>query len=245
MHGEEVGFGNDLIEREQLDTHLLGPVLGDERIVRTQSHPERLGTIAHELADPAQADDAEGLVGEFDAFPTAALPPALHQRGMRLGHVACRSHQQRHGVLGGGDDVALRSVDHHHAAGGCRLDVDVVEADTCATDHHQFGTGSEHVVGDVGCRADDQGVSARDRQQQFVGREPELHVDLVPVGAEAVEASFGDLFGDQDASHRLCAYRNRQATSTTFDEPFTAGEYLLVGDVGIVHASDRVETGRL
>ena len=33
-------------------------------------------------------------------------------------------------------------------------------------------------------------------------RQVELHVDLVPGCAQAVEASVGDLFGDQDARHR-------------------------------------------
>ena len=32
--------------------------------------------------------------------------------------------------------------------------------------------------------------------------EIELDVDLVAGGAQPVEAAFGDLFGDQDASHR-------------------------------------------
>ena len=32
--------------------------------------------------------------------------------------------------------------------------------------------------------------------------EIELHIDLVAGRAEAIEATFGDFFGDKDASHR-------------------------------------------
>ena len=129
VDGEEVGLGDDLVEAEQLDAHLLGPILGHERVVRHEAHPEALGAVGDELADAAEADDAERLVGQFDAFPAAALPATRDERGVGLGHVAGRREQQRHRVLGGGDDVALRGVDDHHAARGGRRDVDVVEAD--------------------------------------------------------------------------------------------------------------------
>ena len=38
--------------------------------------------------------------------------------------------------------------------------------------------------------------------EQLGRRQVEADVDLVAGGAEAVEAALGDLFGDQDASHR-------------------------------------------
>ena len=41
-----------------------------------------------------------------------------------------------------------------------------------------------------------------DHLEQIGRRQVELDVDVVAGGAEAVEAAFGDLFGDQDASHR-------------------------------------------
>ena len=110
----------DLVEAEQLDAHLLGAVLGHERVVRHEAHAEALGPVGDQLADAAEADDAERLVGEFDALPAAALPATVDERGVGLRHVAGRRQQQRHRVLGGRDDVALRGVDHHHAAAGGR-----------------------------------------------------------------------------------------------------------------------------
>ena len=150
MDREEVGLGDDLVEAEQLDAHLLGPILGDERVVRHEAHPEALGPVGDELADAAEADDAERLVGQLDAFPAAPLPATGHERGVGLGHVARRGQQQRHRVLGGGDDVALRGVDDHHATLGGGGDVDVVEPDAGAADDHQVGSGGEHLVGHLG-----------------------------------------------------------------------------------------------
>ena len=72
--------------------------------------------------------------------------PAV-ERGVRLRHVAGLGQQQRHRVLGGGDDVRLRSVDHHHAAGGGCGDVDVVEPDPGAADDDELGAGRQHLGG--------------------------------------------------------------------------------------------------
>ena len=202
MDGEEVGLGDHLVEAEQLDAHLLGPLLRHEGVVRHEAHAEALGPVGDQLADAAETDDAEGLVGEFDALPTAALPATVDEGGMGLRHVAGRGQQQRHRVLGGRNDVALRRVDHHHAAAGGRLDVDVVEADARATDDHQVGAGGQHGVGHVGGRADDQCARARDHLEQIGRRQVEPDVDVVTGGAEAVEAAVGNFFGDQDASHR-------------------------------------------
>ena len=70
-----------------------------------------------------------------------ALPPTGLERGVRLRHVAGLREEQRHRVLGGREDVRLRRVDHHHAAAGGRLDVDVVEADAGPADDDEVGAG--------------------------------------------------------------------------------------------------------
>ena len=57
--------------------------------------------------------------------------------GVGLGDVAGLGEQHRHGVLGGGEDVRLRRVDHHHALGGGGLGVDVVEPDAGPAHHDE------------------------------------------------------------------------------------------------------------
>ena len=106
-------------------------------------------------------------------------------------------------MLGSRDDVALWCVDHHHATLGGGVDVDVVEADPGPPDDHQIGACRQHCVGDIGGRSDDQRVRPVHRREKFVGRQTELHVDVVAEGTEAIEAPVGDFFGDQDASHGL------------------------------------------
>ena len=103
---------------------------------------------------------AEGLVGQFDALPPRPFPATGGQRRVGLGNVASLGQQQRHRVFGGGDDVALRGIDDHHATSGCRFDIDIVEADSGATDDKQSVGVLENLGRDLGCRTNDQGLCA-------------------------------------------------------------------------------------
>jgi hypothetical protein len=201
VEGEEVGHPDELLEPEQLDVDLPGPLRGHEGIVGHDLHPERRGSLSHQLADAPEADDAEHLVGQLHAFPAAALPTAFGERGVGLGDVAGLGEQQRHRVLGGGEDVRLRGVDHHHALRGGCLCVDVVEPDPGPTDHDEVLRGRQHVGGDVGGRPDDQRVRAGHRLEELLRGEIELEIHLVAGGAEPVEPAVGDLLGDQDPRH--------------------------------------------
>ena len=129
VDGDEVGLGHQLVERQQLDAHVPGPVGRDVGVVGAQAHAEGQRPLGHQGTDATEADDAEGLAVQLDAFPFRALPLAGHQGGVGLGDVAGLGQQQGHGVLGGRQDVRLGGVHHHDAASGGRFDVDVVEAD--------------------------------------------------------------------------------------------------------------------
>ena len=128
---------DELLEAEQLHVDLPGPLGGDEGVVGHHLHPERRRPLGHQLADAAEADDAEHLVGQLHALPPAALPATLDEGGVGLRDVAGLGEEQRHRVLGGGEDVRLRGVHHHHALGGGGLGVDVVEPDPGPPDHHE------------------------------------------------------------------------------------------------------------
>jgi hypothetical protein len=116
---------------------------------------------------------------QFHAFPFAALPLAVLERRVGLGNIARLGQQQRHGLLGGRQDVGHGRVDDHDAEFGGLGDVDVIEADPRAPDH-------DHVTGrfegrgvDVGRRADDQGVRAGNRFEELGRRQTQLDVDFV------------------------------------------------------------------
>ena len=141
----------------------------------------------------------------------------VDEGGVSLRDVAGLGEQQRHRVLGGRDDIRLRGVDNHHAASRRRIEIDVVEADPGPADDHQVVGGGEQLLVDHRGRADDQRCRAGDRRQQLVPRQPELHVDDVSGGSEALQPALGDLFGDEDAGHGLHAYR-RSGAGNSLDQ---------------------------
>jgi len=126
---------------------------------------------------------------------------------MGLRNVARLREQQGHGVLGGGDDVRLRGVDDHHPARGGSGNVDVVEADPRATNHHQIRTRGEHLVVDLRGGADDERGCASNRFEKARVIETLTHVDIVPVGPEAVEPAIRDRLGHQNARHSRIVIR--------------------------------------
>ncbi len=202
VQGHEVAHLDQPVQRHELDAQLAGPVLGHERVVGHQPHPEGVGPLGHQLADAAEAHHAEHLVRQLDALPAGPLPAALDQRGVRLGDVAGLGQQQRHGVLGRRQDVRLRRVDHHHAPLGGRVDVDVVEADAGPAHHHQVRAGLQHLAGHLGGGADDEGGRPVHDVDQLVGVEPEPDIDHVAGVTEPLEPAVGDLLGHEDARHR-------------------------------------------
>jgi hypothetical protein len=105
--------------------------------------------------------------------------------------------QQRHGVLGGADDVGGRCVDHQHAALGGRGHVDVVQPDAGPRDDLQLRGGRQRLGVDPGGGPDQHrgGLGERGQQRAAVGAVdvPDLHV-----GAEHLQDAGRELLGDQD-----------------------------------------------
>ena len=136
VQGEEVGLGVDVGRRGGLLGAQLAEALGaDVGVVGQHAHPERARTGGDELADAPEAQHAERLLVDLDAAEARALPAPGGQRAVRLRDVTGQREHQRHGVLGGGDDVGLRRVGDDDPAPGGGADVDVVDADACAADH--------------------------------------------------------------------------------------------------------------
>ena len=97
--------------------------------------PKPCARCGDELADAAEAEDAERLVRRArrrEYFERSQRP--VDERGVRLRDVAREREQQRHRVLGRGDDVRLRRVGDDDPALGRGGDVDVVDADAGAAD---------------------------------------------------------------------------------------------------------------
>ena len=136
VDGDEVGHRVDLVGGlGVLDAHLGVAVGADERVEGDDLHAEALGALGDELADAAEAEDAERLVQHLDAGELRALPLAAREAGVGLRDVAGQREQQRDGVLGRGDDVrgcgALATM---MPLGRRGRDVDVVDAHAGAAD---------------------------------------------------------------------------------------------------------------
>ena len=151
-----------LAERRRLDAELAEPLGRDERVVGDHLHLERERTARDLPPDAAEAEHPEHLVGELDAAPASALPPALAQRRVRLRDVAREREQQPDRVLGGGDDVRPRRVGDDDPLPGRGVDVDVVDPHSGPADDAQLRALLDQLGGELRRGADDDRVVVAD-----------------------------------------------------------------------------------
>ena len=85
MQCEELRRAVDVLRRlDLLDAELAEAVAGEERVVRDDTHAECERTARDLLADAAEPEDAERLVGELDAAVARAVPAAVLERRVGL-----------------------------------------------------------------------------------------------------------------------------------------------------------------
>ena len=197
VHGDEVALLEQLVEGDQLGAELAGALGGDVGVVGEDLHAEALEPLGDELADAAEADDADLLVEQLDTAVLAALPRAGLERLVGRRDVAGGREQQADGELGGGGDVGGRGVDDHDAGAGGGGDVDVVEADAGAGDHLEVLRGGDGLGVHLGGRADEHGVDVGEGGQQGLAGGAVDGADL-EVGPEGVDGGGRELLGDED-----------------------------------------------
>ena len=195
---DDVRLGVELVRRLRvLHPQLPEALGGDELVERDHVHLERLRALRDQLADAAEADHAEGLAVELVAGELGARPLAGRKGGVGPRNVPGQRQREGQRVLGGGDRVRLGGVDHHDAALGRCIDVDVVDAGP-GTAHNLEARGPlDQVGGDLRRRADDDRVEVADAVRELVVRhvEPELDVEVL---TQERDAGVGDLLLDQD-----------------------------------------------
>src|SRR6185369_5080008 len=95
VQGQEFGRAEDVLGGlRALGAELAKALLGDERVVRDDAHPEAEGAPCDLLADASEAEHAESLAFELDSSPLRALPAALLERGVCLRDVAGERNQE-------------------------------------------------------------------------------------------------------------------------------------------------------
>ena len=196
VQGHEVRHLEQPLERGNVLHARLAHALGrDERVVGDDVHRQAAGPPGYLLADTAEADDAERLLGQLDSREAGALPPSVLQRGVRLRDRACQRQKEPDGVLGRRDDGGLRRVDDENAAFRRRVDVHVVDPDARPADHAKPRGLLEQVRRHLGRAANDEPVVCSDA---FLERAVEIDVD-VEAGPQQVDARLGDALADQDS----------------------------------------------
>ena len=83
VDAHEVGLGQQRVEVDEPDPHLGGAAGLDVGVEGDDVHAERAQPLGDEDADPAEADDADGLLVELDAgvLATASTRPGAARRG--------------------------------------------------------------------------------------------------------------------------------------------------------------------
>ena len=204
MDGDHVSPHEELRQPDQL-CRVLGSLLGGQvRVGGQDAHVECGGAAGDRLADLPQADDAQRPVPELRPGEAAALPLAATDRRVRGGDLAQQREHQGERVLGGGDRVAGRGVDHHDPGAGGRRQVDPIGADRGDPHHGQTGRSCAEELGVYpGLGTDHQPVPAGPLPQclqQPCTRQVQAHGRLVHRGQQ-VDAGRRHGFGDEDASH--------------------------------------------
>ncbi len=155
VEGDVVRLAQQFIHLDQHDAHLARRLFQGQRVKDEDVHAERLGPLGDQLADTAEADDAQHLISELDTDEVAAPPLASLQRAVGLGDVAADGQHEGHGQLGRGHAVGPGGVHNDNAAHRGRFDVDVVNADAGAPDDTQLFACGQHVGRDLRAAADD------------------------------------------------------------------------------------------
>src|SRR5699024_2249423 len=178
---DEVGALEKVVERGHLHPYLRGPGGLHERVVGDDLGAERGHALGDQGTDPAEPDHTDGLFVQLDTGVLGPLPLTVDQGAVCRGGVACGGQQQVDGRFGGADDVGGGGVDHQDPGLGGRVHVHVVQTDTRAGDHLEFGCRGHCLGVDPGRAAYDQRIDVVQGREQLgpVGAVDVAHLEVL------------------------------------------------------------------
>ncbi len=201
MQRDEIGAGQQIVERDALDAEFDGPFRRQERVVGDDAHLQSLRAVGDDRADIAAADDPEGLAGQLDPHEARFFPFAGLRRAVGGRDLAGQRKHHRDRVLGGRDRIAVGRVHDDDAALACRRHVDVVDADAGAPDDFQRVRGGEQFGRDLGRRAHRQTVITGDAAAQLGRVQTGRDIGLDPAVPENLDRARAESVGDQHLRH--------------------------------------------
>ena len=150
MQRDEIGALEQLVEFDLFHAHLQRAFLGQEGVITQHMHLQPDGALADDAADIAATDHAERLAGDLGAHEFRLLPLAGLGRGIGGGKLAGDGEHHGDRVLGSGDRVAEGRVHDDDTATRSGRDIDIVDADTGATDDLEVGRGGNQLFRRLG-----------------------------------------------------------------------------------------------
>ena len=184
-----------------LDAEVAEALLGDERVVRNDTHAQADGAARDLLADPSEPDHSERLAFQLDPVPARTLPAALLERRVGLRDVASESDDQSDRLLGSGDDGRLGRVRDDDAPPGGGFDIDVVDAHAGPPDHLEALASLDQVRRQLRRRPDDDPVVAPDDPRQVA-----VAVDIdLETRAQEIDSRLGDRLPDENSHAAVTA----------------------------------------
>ena len=196
MDRHKVRAGHELLKAHQLHTQRCRTGRVGIRIVRDDGGLKGRQALGKELADVAEAHDADGFAIDLDAFEGRALPLALAKRLIRRRHLARGGQEQGDGLLAGGVDVGGRRVDDHDSTLGGGWDVNVVQANASTADDLQVLCGGQNLRVHGRGGADEERIGLRHCGEKFLAVWAINPANLNGV-TEGINSGFGKLIGDK------------------------------------------------
>ena len=101
-------------------------------------HSKRARPRRDRAADPAETDYSQRLALQLGPYKALPLPLCCFYTRIRLWDISREGNQQSESMLRRGDRVPVRRIHHHDASPRRRRHVDIVDADSGASDYAQL-----------------------------------------------------------------------------------------------------------
>ena len=198
VDGDEVGATHEVLQVvHQFHAQLCGAGCVRVRIVGDDVGLESCQALRKQLADVAEADDADGLVQDLHTIEGGTLPLSIAQ-GLVCGRdLTSGGEQQGHSVLTRGVDVGGRSVGHHHATGGGGFDVHVVQTHACAAHDLQLGCGFQNLGINLGGGTHEERIGIHHCLEQL-GTVRTIYPAHLNGISKGIDSGLGKLIGNQN-----------------------------------------------
>src|SRR5258708_10229160 len=99
MEGDEIAFGEQSLERNQLNLHLARGGFADVRVITKNAHVKRFSAHGDFASDASQSDEAQRLATNLGPSGAGFLPAAFVNGFIEARHLLRQREEQREGVL--------------------------------------------------------------------------------------------------------------------------------------------------